>query len=100
MSIRHDVLETALVSKVRDAMTPEMVDYLVGVVNEMLRAPTTAGDRDPEAVAQNRHRIDLELSNLIAFVAKGDDASPRRRSWQVNVGLTSWTQRPSGSVRP
>jgi site-specific DNA recombinase len=79
MSIRHDALETALVSKLSDAMTPEMVDYLVGVVNEMLQAPTTAGGRDLEAVAEDRHRVDLELSNLIAFVAKGDDTSPRLR---------------------
>ncbi len=79
MSIRHDAFETALVSTLRDAMTPEMMDYVVGVVNEMLRAPTTAGGRDLEAVAEDRHRVHLELSNLIAFVAKGDDTSPRLR---------------------
>src|SRR5262249_2036790 len=46
MSIRHDALESALVSKLRDAVTPEMMDYLVGVVNNLLRAPTMAEGRD------------------------------------------------------
>jgi hypothetical protein len=77
MSIRHDMLETALASKLKDAMTPEMVDYLVGLVNEILQAPAATVGRSLEDVIEERHRVDVELSNLIGFVAKGEGTSPR-----------------------
>jgi hypothetical protein len=70
---------TALITTFRNAMTDEMVDELVGMVNELLRVPNEPVTRDAGRVEEERRGIEAELTNLVAFVAKGDDTSPRLR---------------------
>jgi septal ring factor EnvC (AmiA/AmiB activator) len=77
MSIRHDVLETKLLSKFQEALTPAMIEYIVAAVNRELAAQDAAIPRETAALDQERHHIERELSNLVAFVTGGDLQSPR-----------------------
>jgi len=79
MSIRQQDLETKLVGKFRDALTPEMIDYLVTATNQTLSVLHGATPHEVEILAEERRHIEGELSNLVAFVAKGDVSSPRLR---------------------
>jgi site-specific DNA recombinase len=79
MSIRHDLLEGALLAKFQAALTPEMVDYLVTTVNRALLDHCNQEPRDRQALVEERQRLDRELANLVAFVAEGDTSSPRLR---------------------
>jgi len=79
MSIPQAVLEMKLVEKFQNAMTSEMIDYLVAATNQVLQE---TADFDPEqlqALDADRRRIDGEVSNLVEFVVKGDISSARLR---------------------
>jgi len=79
MSIRQDLLDTALLQKFKNALTSEMVDDLVDATNQALLVLHEATPHGVEALTEERRRIDEELSNLVAFVVKGTRSSPRLR---------------------
>jgi hypothetical protein len=74
MSIRHDVLETTLLNKFQAALTPAMVDYLVSWANRAIAEFQGSQPQELDALISERRRIEVELSNLIDFVAKGEGA--------------------------
>ena len=79
MSIRREVLDAKLVERFKDAFTPEMLRYLVDATNQLLINLERVAPQDIEALAGARLQVEQELANLIAFVVKGDVASPRLR---------------------
>jgi DNA invertase Pin-like site-specific DNA recombinase len=79
MSIPQAVLEMKLVEKFQNAMTSEMIDYLVAATNQVLRKTADVDPEQLQALDADRRRIDGELSNLVEFVTKGDTSSPRLR---------------------
>jgi hypothetical protein len=78
MSLQQDLLETKLLGKPQHTLTPDMMDYLVIATNDALAALQDQTPEDVEGLAEERQRLDRELSNLVAFVATGD-RSPRVR---------------------
>jgi len=56
-----------------------MVDDLVDATNQALLVLHETTPQGVEALTEERRRIDEELSNLVAFVVKGDRSSPRLR---------------------
>ena len=79
MSIRRDVLDAKLLERFRIALTPEMLEYLVTATNQLLLELHEVTPQEIEALMVARRQTELELANLITFVAKGDLASPRLR---------------------
>jgi site-specific DNA recombinase len=77
MSIPQAALETALVEKFRKALTPEMVDYLVGAANTALKAILDSTPHEVQPLEDEQKRVSIELSNLVDFVVKGNSGSPR-----------------------
>jgi site-specific DNA recombinase len=79
MSIPQAVLEMKLVEKFQNAMTSEMIDYLVATTNQVLQETADVDPEQLQVLDADRRLIDGELSNLVEFVAKGDTSSPRLR---------------------
>jgi len=79
MSIRQDVLDEKLLETFKTALTPAMIDYLVTATNQTLAQLHDATPQEISALAQERHQVERELSNLVEFVAQGDQ-SPHVRA--------------------
>jgi hypothetical protein len=77
MSIPQTVLELKLIEKFQQAMTPEMIDYLVSAANAALQETFNIAPQQLQNLEAERHRVDAELSNLVDFVAKGQTSSSR-----------------------
>ncbi len=77
MSIPQAVLEIKLIEKFQQAMTPEMIDYLVGAANTALQETLNSDPLQLQNLETERLRVDAELSNLVDFVAKGQTSSSR-----------------------
>ena len=77
MSIRQDVLEAKLLEKFQAALTPEMIDSLVAATNQTLRQLHSAPPQEISPLVHERQQVERELSNLVAFVTKGEVSSPR-----------------------
>src|SRR5262245_32110898 len=58
-------------------MTQEMIDYLVGATNELIREASDINPQQLQNLEAERQRVDAELSNLVDFVAKGQTSSSR-----------------------
>src|ERR1043166_8994006 len=56
-----------------------MIDSLVAATNQMLRQLHDAPPQEISPLAHERQQVDRELSNLVAFVTKGEVSSPRLR---------------------
>jgi hypothetical protein len=68
-----------LIAKFSNALTPEMIDYLVAATNTALKELHDAPPQDVQILEEERRRIGVELSNLVQFVIKGNASSPRLR---------------------
>jgi len=79
MSIRQEVLDDKVIETFKTALTPAMIDYLVTASNQTLAQLHDATPQEISTLTQARHQVEHELSNLVAFVAKGDLSSPRLR---------------------
>jgi site-specific DNA recombinase len=79
MSIPQPVLEAKLLAKFQAALSGDMIDYLVGATNEMLRQLHGITPQEIQTLTQERREVGRQLSNLVEFVAKGDLSSPRLR---------------------
>jgi hypothetical protein len=79
MSIPQPVLEARLLAKFQAALSADMLDYLVGATNEMLRQLHGTRPQEIQTLAHERREVERQLSNLVEFVAKGDLSSPRLR---------------------
>jgi site-specific DNA recombinase len=79
MSVPQASLEAGLIEKFSNALTPEMIDYLVAATNTVLKDLRDAPLQDVQILEEERRRIGVELSNLVEFVIKGDASSPRLR---------------------
>jgi site-specific DNA recombinase len=79
MSIPQPVLEAKLLAKFQAALSGDMIDYLVGATNEMLRQLHGTTPQEIQTLTQERREVGRQLSNLVEFVAKGDLSSPRLR---------------------
>jgi hypothetical protein len=77
MSIPQTVLEIKLIEKFQQAMTPEMIDYLVSAANGALQETFKVDPQQLQNLEAEQQRVDSELSNLVAFVAKGQTSSSR-----------------------
>jgi hypothetical protein len=79
MSIQQPVLDAKLLAKFQAALSPHMIDYLVGATNERLRQLHGTTPQEIHTLTQERREVERQLSNLVEFVAKGDLSSPRLR---------------------
>jgi site-specific DNA recombinase len=79
MSIPQSILEAKLLAKFQAALSDDMIDYLVGATNEMLRQLHGTTPQEIQTLIQERREVERQLSNLVEFVAKGDVSSPRLR---------------------
>jgi hypothetical protein len=77
MSIRQDVLDGTLLDKFKKAMTPDRVEYLVTATNQAVKDLQGTTPHELETPADEQRRLDLALSNLVNFVAKGHVTSTR-----------------------
>ena len=77
MSIRQDVLQAKLLEKFQAALTPEMIDSPVTATNQTLRQLHSAPPQEISTLVHERQQVERELSNLVAFVTKGEVSSPR-----------------------
>jgi hypothetical protein len=67
MSIRHDVLETKLLSKFQEALTPAMIEYIVAAVNRELAAQgrgDPSGNRSPGPGTASHREGTIQPSSL------------------------------------
>jgi len=77
MSIPQAVLEMKLIEKFQQAMTSEMIDYLVSAANAALQETFNVDPQQLQNLEAERQGVDAELSNLVDFVAKGQMSSSR-----------------------
>src|SRR5207247_8992427 len=70
-------LEAKWLEKFQAALTPAVSGSLVAATNRTLRQLHSAPPQEISPLVHERQQVERELSNLVAFVTKGEVSSPR-----------------------